>query len=347
MSKQPFILDSLMNEIINSVHESRIINKEEIVTFLKLHPLFGSILGKADDLDFLEQRLTKVSEAKKETKKYPKYVFTEDAIMALQNFYDYMYENYPTRKILEKDFPLFITYIAQIYDQPKEAKQVVFEPKTVEIDIDKPLYHTTNAFEIFEMEGAGTPYGPAWFTIDSIYPIDKIAGYHEDRGGMRVLKYKWNTSNPLDFEVEYPFIDVQANLYPRIMDGRKIKYIPPKAIEKYFEENGMILDLPNPNMNENILMTYGKTWRPFVTKYLESFGFDGVLIKDQQIAVFHPERWLTFENVEYGDILYSSLIEALKKKNKNQLEVIADKNNLDKRSLQILYNKNIAKIPIF
>lgn len=346
MSTEKLILDSIMNQIILGTHESSIITQEDMQQALLFHPLFNSIVEQMENKSDLEKRYTDVKQVKQITKEYKKYYFTEDALMILQNFINFFHKEFPNKKSLQKRFPLFSELIAQIYTKKDfEKKRPELPTKEVEIDLTKPLYHTTNAFEIFEMKNVGTPYGPAWFNINSIYSPDKIQDFHPDRGGVRVIKYSWIPGSEIDFSADYPFIDIKAKNKPKIMDARKLKLIPAEPIERHFQMNGMILELPRPDKEQNILMTYGKTWRPFVMKFLEEKGFDGVLTNQNEIVIFHPERWIKFENIEQGDMLYSALIESLNKKNKNKIEDIASKYNIDSTSLKILYNKNLENIP--
>lgn len=346
MTLHNLILDSLMNQIISGVHPSNIIHETEMVEALTLHPLFSSIVADMDNRSDLFKKDTNLSLAKQSSKRYPKYYFTEDALKVLQNFYDFMDQKFPTRKALEKRFPLSGKYISQIYFQPKDTQITKFNPKQIEIDLSKPLYHTTNAFEIFEMKDVGTPFGPAWFTIDEIFDPENVKDFHPKRGGMRVIKYKWNFLPEIDLEKEFPFVDAKVKLAPKIMDARKLKKIPAGAIETYFSDQGMILTLPKPDLDQNILMVYGKTWRPFLVKYLTDKGYDGILTKQNELVLFRPERWLTFENIEQGDMLYSAVIETLKQRNKFKIPEIASQNKVDPQSLMILYNKNLENIPV-
>lgn len=345
MSLQTLILDSIMDQIIQSQHYSSIIQKDEIEQAIKFHPLLGSIVLEMESNDDLCKYVADYKQAKQETKKYKKYFFTEEAIMVLQNLYNFIQDKFPTRNALQKRFPLHYIYIAQLYTQPPKENKIKFEPKEVQIDLSKPLFHTTNAFEIFEMKDVGTPYGPAWFTINKIFSPEFVQDFHPSRGGVRVIKYKWIPSSEIDLTTEYPFIDLQTKTMPKIMDARKLKMIPPSAIEKFYETKGMILSMPYPNPEENILMTYGKTWRPFVVKYLESMAFEGILTKQNEIVLFHPEKWVTFENIEQGDMFYSAIIEALKTRNRNKIPEIAQKYNIDTQSLFILFNRNLENVP--
>lgn len=344
MSLESLILDSIMNQFVLGEHISNIINSEDMERAILFHPLFSAIVAEMDDQSELTQNIPTNREAKQESKRYKKYVFTDDALNILQNFYDFMHERFPTRNSLEERFPSMRVYISQIFTQPKESV-IKFEPKEVQVDISKPLYHTTNAFEVFEMKDLGTPYGPAWFTIDAIYSPEQINDFHPDRGGLRVIRYDWIPFNEIDMTEDYPFIDFQTKVNPKIMDARKLKVIPAQAIEKYFEHNGMILQLPEIQKDKDILMSYGKTWRPFIVKYLESKGFDGILTKNNEIALFHPERWIKFKNVEQGDMLYSSLIESLKRRNREKIPEIAYQFKVDPQSLFILYKRNLENIP--
>lgn len=341
-------LDSLMNQIVSGVHESNIINGEEMERNIKMHPLFSSIVADMEDPTMtLHAKNVNLKEVKQDVKRYKKYVFTDDALIILANFLDFMHKQYPSRKALEKRFPLFYPWIAQIFVKPPTSKKgpSTFVPKIAEIDINKPLYHTTNAFEIFEMKKQGTPFGPAFFNIDTIYPPEKIQQFHPNKGGMRVIQYKWIPSSNLDFTIDYPFVDVKKQRTPKILDARKLKKIPSGAIEKYFETHGIVLDLPEETSEpSDILSVYGKTWRPFIVRYLEKLGFDGILVKNDEIVLFHPDRWITFSSIDHGDMLYSALIEALQTNNKFKIPEIAAKYNLDLESLMTLFTMNKQNI---
>jgi hypothetical protein len=346
MSVEKLMIDSVMNQIILGTHESNIITAEDIQQALLFHPLFNSIVDEMDNKSDLATKYTDTKQIKQITKEYKKYYFTEDALMILQNFINFFNEQFQSRKALVKRFPLLSNYIDQIYLQPsKDRSKTQPELKQAEIDFSKPLFHTTNAFEVFEMKNVGTPYGPAWFNIDSVYSPDRIQDFHRDRGGVRVIQYKWIPGSDKDFTIDYPFIDVKTTHKPKILDARKLKLIPAGPIEKHFEMNGMVLELPKLDKEQNILMSYGKTWRPFIVKYLEDKGYQGILTKKDEIVIFRPERWIKFENIEQGDLLYSALIESLNKKNKNKIEQIASKYKIDDTSLKILYNKNFENIP--
>jgi hypothetical protein len=117
------------------------------------------------------------------------------------------------------------------------------------------------------------------------------------------------------------------------LDATRIKFIPAEPIEKYLEKNGMILELPAIEKSKDMLMAYGRTWRPFVVKYLESYGFDGILFNKNEIVIFKPERWVVFDSIDQGDTLYTALIESL---NKNKTQEIAEKYNVDPQTLKIL-----------
>lgn len=337
------VFDSIMNQIIHNDHQSSIINGNDMERAILRHPLFSSIVSEMDSkTDILKPNYKGASKIKKHTKRYPRYIFTEDGLSILQNFIEFINHRFPTKRSLERAFPLFSKYIAQIYTKPEyKNDSPIVSLKEVEIDTLKPLFHTTNSFEIFEMKNTGTPYGPAYFSIDTIFSPEFIKDFHPERGALRVIRYKWIPSTNFDLSSEYPFVDVQTKHTPKILDATRVKFIPPEQIEKYLGENGMILELPTIDKSKDILTAYGRTWRPFVVKYLESYGFDGILFNKKEIVIFKPERWIVFDTIEQGDMLYTALIESLKKTNKNKTLDIAEKYDIDPKTLQILRRRNI------
>jgi hypothetical protein len=333
------IFDSLMNQISVNYHPNNIVNHEDIERAIDIHPLFSAI---SQDWNLSPYSVKGISLAKSLSRKYKNYIFTSYALKMIQRFFEEFHQEFPNRKSIEKKYPFLSKVIDQIYMEPKGKVSKFDESKLKEIQIDpeSSLFHTTNAFEIFEMQKDGTPYPPAWFSIDEIFPISKIEDFHPLRGPVRVIEYKWIPWKTKDFSEDYPFIDTNTEFQPRILDARKMKKIPSEAIEQAYKERGLEINLPDPDLEQDLLMTYGEDYRPFIINYLKKIGFDGVYSKSDQIVLFEPKRWIVFEGIEQGDVLYSALVEALTENSIEKLIDIANKYNVDYDSLRTLYLKN-------
>jgi hypothetical protein len=352
------IMDLWKNQMVNSLHPSKIVNKVDMERALYANRLL-SILSK-DWKEGFQQDIVDLSEIKELVKKYNNYIFNKEALIYMQKFLNYLHEQFPTKESWLSYFPLMRKQIEELfYESPSQIKIIPFQPKIITINPESSLFHTTNNFELFERKGfKGIPYGTTWFTLDQIYDPDKTIQFHADRGAMRVIKYKWITNRKHNQE-EYPMIDQSEFIsMPNIMDARKIENIPKESIEEYFKKKGIDIILPLPNLEKNLLSQYGRTMRPLVVEYLKSFGLDGLIVKDGQIAIFDPERWIRFDSIEQGDDLYLALSDLLNTfehlKNEDQFSIvgfknfyipkIAQKNDVDKNSLEILFNINFRKL---
>ncbi len=304
----------------------------------------------------LDQKPTLIEQAKELVSSYPEYKFSSSALKFIQNFINIFHEKYPTKETLLSSMPLYKKEIEKIYAPPPTNSKESFEPQPAKINLESNLYHTTNAFEIFERKSPGTPLGTAWFNIDSIYPEHLITELYPDKGAMRVIRYRW-IGNPWleNINRSYPFLDSDSLVKPpepRILDARKLKQIPKNAIEDYMEQKGVAIYLPEPDLSQDILSQYGRNWRPFVIEYLKSMRWDGILTKDVEIGLFEPRHWISFLNIEAGDNMYMAIQEVLQEiqdypeiYNKDMIErflvpKIAGKYKLDPNSLQVIYNIN-------
>lgn len=407
------IIYNIMNQLVLNYHPSRIVNSQDLERAIDTHP-FLNVISEGWDLN---QKAKDVKQIRNIVSNYKQYVFTTDALNYLQTFLDLFGENYEDKETLLDKFPLFKEEIENLYMRPKKPKVVKFQPNSIDIDMNTTLYHTTNAFEIFEQNGNGktgyTPYGVSWFNIDSIYPPENIFEFHPNRGPMRVIKYKWLGSHAnVDIvrstaigsggsgsggsgsggsgslnekkssrrlTKSYPFLgsdSMKKSLHPVIMDARKIHTIPRETIENYLVEKGLVANpttnigvdniLPEIDHGKNILEQYGFTWKPIIVEYLKSLGFDGILVVNNELVLFEPEKWLFFDGIEQSDNMYLAIVELMKNyvENKNlysdpmtlfyqliqsaerplpsgrKIPNIASKYNLDKKSLEIIFMKN-------
>lgn len=353
------IIDLWKNEMVMGYHPSKIINKIDLERALLSNRLL-SILAKdwKENENIYENDLSQI---KKIVKKYDKYVFTKEALRFMQNFLNYIQSNFPDKESmfrtipLLKNHPVIKSQVDELFYQSPKVKYISFRPKVVTISPESKLFHTTNNFELFERKGyKGIPYGTTWFSIDKIYDPEKTIQFHADRGPIRVIQYQWIT-NPKFNPEKYYFVEQHENIsMPKMMDARKIDSIPKESIEKYFHEKGIEIKLKEPNLEKNILSQYGRTFRPFVVDYLKSFGLDGVIVKDNQIAIFEPDRWVRFHNIEQSDPMYLALSDLLNTYDylksqdffdinefkEHYIPLISEKNDVDQESLKILFNIN-------
>ena len=337
--------------ILNS-HASRVIQAQDLDLAIKTNNFLQNLTMNWN----LIHRPTQLDLAKKVVLDYPEYIFSFSALRFLENFLRLSQEIYPTKKSLLNEMPLYQSEIDQIYQNQVKSSSIPFEPKSVDINLESNLYHTTNAFEIFEQKLNGTPLGPASFNIDSVYPEYLISELYPDRGAMRVISYRWLT-NPWKENISksYPLLDSDAMakpIEPKILDGRDLKVIPKDVLEDYMEKRGVALYLPEPNLAFDILNQYGRNWRPFLIDYLKSLGFDGVLIKNDEIVLFQPKRWISFYNIQAADPMYLAFQDVLHEireypqvYNKDMIQrflipKMASKHQVDPISLQIIYNLN-------
>jgi hypothetical protein len=347
------IFDLLKIQMVMNYHPSRIVQRSDIQVALDTQPFLSSIAQNISE--HMKNESKDISQVKQLSKKYNKYVFTNDALFLIQTLIDQIKIHFPTKRSMEEIFPMFQKQIDELYKDEKSSpkvKTIKFKPKIVTIDPESKLFHTTNSFEVFERNKIKTPYGTSWLSMDKIYEPEKTIQFHSDRGPLRVIQYQLLSlphhfdSSPIEHE-----INVST---PNIMDARKIDHIPKESIEEYFNEKGVVIKFPSPNLEKNILSQYGRTFRPFVVDYLKTFGLDGVLVKDNQIAFFQPERWLEFESIEQGEPMYLALSDLLNNYDTMKdtedfilkdfedyyIPKISEKNDVDLDSLRILFQMN-------
>jgi hypothetical protein len=353
------ILDILKTQMVLNYHPSRIVTKNDMKLALDSEPFLSSISSGWN----LEDRAENISEAKKLVKKYDKYVFQNEALHFIQKFLNHFHANFPTKESLLNKFTLYSDRINKLWTiKDYKVNPIIFKPKVVTIDPKTNLYLTTNAFQLFERnslkskenKGLGTPMGATWFSIEDIYDPEKTLKLHSERGAMRVIKYNFINEPKTNLE-KYPFLDGHIKIVmPRIMDARKIDHIPKEVLDEYFKQKGIPIEFNEPNMDKNILSQYGRTFRPFVIDYLKSFGLDGVIVKNNELALFEPERWIRFEDIEQADPMYLALSELMNtfenidRKNdllvqnfyKFNIPMVAEKNGVDRKSLEILFHMN-------
>jgi hypothetical protein len=356
------ILDLWKNQMVMNYHPSRIVHPIDLERALFSQRFLSSIANlweseTANEIDVEEKNLSNV---RKMVKKYNQYIFTKESLEYIYDFLKYIHQRFPTQESMIKKFNLEKDKIKELWSDEQtntKIESIHFQPKIVTIDPSSKLYLTTNPFELFERKDKSIPYGTTWFAINNIYEPEKTIEFHSDRGPMRVILYHF-INQPKTSEDQYPFLDQNEFVsMPRIMDARKVNYIPKEEIEKYLREKGIELELRDPKLDKNILSQYGRTFRPFVVDYLKSFGLDGVLSKENQLALFEPERWIRFGAIEQADAMYLALTDLLNryevmKEDENfnllnfkQIHIpeIAEHNHVDKKSLEILFKMNILK----
>lgn len=358
------ILDLWKNQMVMNYHPSRIVHPLDLERALFSQRFLSSIanlwdLEKLDHKRIAQVESPSLSDVRKMVKKYKSYVFTQESLEYIQDFLNYIHRTFPNEKSMMEKFPLEKDRIKELWNdhENKKFKSIQFHPKLITIDSNSKLYLTTNPFELFERKDQSIPYGTTWFSINSIFEPEKTIQFHSDRGPMRVIQYHF-INQPKTNEDQYPFLSPnEFSSMPVIMDARKVSHIPKEVIEKYLREKGIEIELHEPNLDKNILSQYGRTFRPFVIDYLKSFGIEGVLWKDNQLALFDPGRWIRFEGIEQADAMYLALndllnqYEMLKKEdnfnllNFKQIYIpeFAEKNKVDKKSLEILFKMNILK----
>ena len=362
MSSNDVILNKIMQQIILNYHPSTIVSLSDIEKAVDINLLLSSFVDEEWDLYKKPNSLEKI---KKLVSPYKQYVFTSDALYYLDNYLRLFNEKYPTVEKLIEDFPLFRDQIKDLFleKEEKKRKTVKFTPKEFKINTNTTLYHTTNAFEIFEQYKSGTPYGASWFNIDSVYQPENIYSFYPNRGAMSVIVYKWIVSHPEVVRTEssrltksYPFLDSESigkSYNPKIMDARKITNIPKEAIEEFLIEKGLETNLHDPDLTKNILEQYGKTWKPIVIEFLKSFGFDGFIADNNELLLFEPERWIFFDSIDQSDDNYLAATELIETYDENKdlysnanilnyqlIPQIASKYGVDRNLLQLIFQQN-------
>jgi len=361
MSSNDVILNKIIEQVVLNYHPTTIVNLQDLIRAVDVNPILSSFIQ--EDWELSKKEKHRLDKIKKLVEKYPQYVFTSDALYYLHNYLRFFNQTYPTEEDLLKKFPLFREEIEQMYNPKKKAPPVKFSYKEYKINPKSVLYHTTNAFELFEQDNERTPYGTSWFNIDSIYDPENIYAFHPNRGGMRVISYKWIGGHPdkkpkstSRLTKTYPFIDLEEigkNSYPRIMDARKITSIPKSVLEDFLNSKGLETNLHEPDLAKNILEQYGITWKPILVEFLKSKGYDGIIVDNQEIVLFEPERWLFFDSIEQSDNVYLAATELIERYIENKetysdsnilnyqlIPEIASKYGVEKNLLQMIFNRN-------
>jgi hypothetical protein len=345
---------NLLNLIIQqmtilNLHESNIIQKEDLEKAILTNSFLQNIVLDWNlNLIPNEQIQDRI---KKLVNLYPKYTFTSSALKYLQYFFELWKDQFPNKQTLVDIFPLYVTEIDKLYESLQRStskEKLVLKP--VKMNLNSNLYHTTNSFIIFERKGSGTPLGPASFNIDSRYPFELISEIFPNRGSMRVIRYRWLASPWFTEDrmlKSYPFLDSDSLVKlpePRILDARKITHFPKHILEDYIEQKGVALIFPEPDLSLELLDQYGRNWRPFIIDYLKYHHFDGILFKDDQIMIFEPQQWISFDGIEEADSMYVAVLDVLEQSKINPqylISNVASRLNVDPISLEIIYKINL------
>jgi hypothetical protein len=185
------------------------------------------------------------------------------------------------------------------------------------LNINQPLFHSTNSDLL--IEGLQNPYprSPAYFSMSKGFAYRNFLDFHPNNiGPKRIISYSLKKI-PLLYDVDDKEIDIND-------------------LKLYFQKKGLIFDEKanddfkrKEDVTQNsVLKLFGKKFSPIISKYFANY--DG-LIENDMIVLFNPSDILELESIVNIDNKYLALLELL--------NIIETSSNIYETTLSKISNK--------
>ncbi len=155
INKMTEVEKNLLNQMIQQMsilhsHSSNVVQRQDLERAVQNHWFLQNLVLNWN----LDSPSSSVDLAKKLAKSYPQYTFSSGALKYIENFMNMYHQKYPNKKSLLVSMPLYQKEIDKIYSSTPTSSMETFDPKEIEIDLESNLYHTTNAFDIFDTKSS-------------------------------------------------------------------------------------------------------------------------------------------------------------------------------------------------